>query len=98
MEISNEARAAMLGGMKVIGTEVIEAPVSSKGQDSIKFHLDNGAVLAIERHPIKGLIVNCAARQSIDQIRIGDCICPVRPFANPPVFSPDCPQHKELVK
>lgn len=97
MLISNEARDALLGGMKVVGTEVVE----SKGavdRDTVNFHLDTGLVLSIEWHQIKGLVIKAAMPIGPDDTeRTGWCTCPVRPFGNPPVFDKKCPQHKDLI-
>lgn len=98
MKISNEAREALLGGMNVVGTEVIEATDNTKDRDTVNFHLDTGLILSIECHPIKGLILTAAMPVGPDDSeRTGWCTCPVRPFGNPPVFDPKCPQHKDLI-
>lgn len=99
MKISNEARDALLGGMNIVGTEMIDADVSSIDRDVINFHLDTGLILTVECHPIKGLLITAAMPVGPDDTeRTGWCTCPTRPFGNPPVFDKKCPQHGELVQ
>lgn len=97
MKISNDAREALLGQpLRVLGIEIVEAQ-NKKDNDTLWLHLDTGCSISIEADVIKGLIVKAKKTEIVDPSRSGWCTCPVRPFGNPPVYSPDCPQHKELI-
>lgn len=97
MKISNDARDALLAQpLRVLGVDIVEAQ-DKKDNDVLLLHLDTGYTISIEADLIKGLILKAKKTENVDPSRSGWCTCPVRPFGNPPVYSPDCPQHKELI-
>jgi hypothetical protein len=97
MKITNEAREQLIGhSLAVLGVEVEDD--GKNENDVIWLHLATGCSVSIAWHPIKGLVVKSVATSEADPTRSGWCTCPVRPFGNPPVFAPDCPQHKDLIR